>query len=241
MNIKLLLFSVSALLLSACTNQATGQLGRNMALNTTLDSVSYGVGSDVGHNLQMNLQQAGLDSLNWDALAVGLRDALEGSERIATDKVQSIVQAYMIEAQKKIMGKQASKDSLALAEGRAFLDQNGKKQGVVTTASGLQYEVLQMGKGSKPGLDETVRVHYRGTLINGKQFDSSYDRGEPAEFPVGGVIPGWTEALQLMPVGSRWKLYIPSELAYGQRGAGADIPGNSVLVFEVELLDIVKY
>ncbi|HMN04611.1 MAG TPA: FKBP-type peptidyl-prolyl cis-trans isomerase [Flavobacteriales bacterium] len=241
MNIKLLLFSVSALLLSACTNQATGQLGRNMALNTTLDSVSYGVGSDVGHNLQMNLQQAGLDSLNWDALAVGLRDALEGSERIATDKVQSIVQAYMIEAQKKIMGKQASKDSLALAEGRAFLDQNGKKQGVVTTASGLQYEVLQMGKGSKPGLDETVRVHYRGTLINGKQFDSSYDRGEPAEFPVGGVIPGWTEALQLMPVGSRWKLYIPSELAYGQRGAGADIPGNSVLVFEVELLDIVKH
>lgn len=241
MNIKLLLFSVSALLLSACTNQATGQLGRNMALNTTLDSVSYGVGSDVGHNLQMNLQQAGLDSLNWDALAVGLRDALEGSERIATDKVQSIVQAYMIEAQKKIMGKQASKDSLALAEGRAFLDQNGKKQGVVTTASGLQYEVLQMGKGSKPGLDETVRVHYRGTLINGKQFDSSYDRGEPAEFPVGGVIPGWTEALQLMPVGSRWKLYIPSELAYGQRGAGADIPDNSVLVFEVELLDIVKH
>lgn len=240
MNIKLLLFSASALLLSACTNQATGQLGRDIALHTTLDSVSYGVGSDVGHNLQMNLKQAGLDSLNWDALAIGLRDALEGTERIGSEQVKTVVQTYMMEAQKKLMAAQAVKDSASMKEGQAFLAENGKKPGVVTTASGLQYEVLQMGKGEKPAADQTVSVNYRGTLINGKEFDSSYERGQPAQFPVNGVIPGWTEALQLMPVGSRWKLYIPSELAYGQHGAGADIPGNSTLIFEVELLDIVK-
>jgi FKBP-type peptidyl-prolyl cis-trans isomerase len=240
MNFKLLFFSASALLLSACTNQATGQLGRDMALITTRDSVSYGIGSDVGQNLQMNLEQSGLDSLNLDAMVAGIRDGLEGVERINAENVRTLVQEYMIKAQQKVMAQQAGKDSLALAEGRKFLAENGKRPEVITTASGLQYEVLQMGKGEKPTPEQTVTVHYRGTLINGKQFDSSYDRGEPAQFPVGAVIPGWTEALQLMPVGSRWKLYIPSELAYGQHGAGADIPGNSALIFEVELLDIAK-
>ncbi len=240
MNIKLLFFATSALLLSACTNQATGQLGRNLELKTTLDSVSYGIGSDVGHNLQMNLQQAGLDSMNLDAMFAGMRDAMDSNERISSEKVKAVVQAYMMDAQRKMMVQQAAKDSALLREGQAFLAENGKKQGVVTTASGLQYEVLQMGKGPKPTAEQTVKVNYKGTLINGKQFDSSYDRGEPAEFPVNAVIPGWTEALQLMPVGSRWKLYIPSELAYGQHGAGQDIPGNSALIFEVELLDIVK-
>lgn len=240
MNIKFLFLSLSALLLSACTNQATGQLGRNVALTTTLDSVSYGIGSDVGKNLQMNLEQSGLDSLNRDALFAGMRDAMEGTELIDSESVRTLVQAYMIQAQQKIMAEQAGKDSLNLVEGQKFLAENGKRPEVVTTASGLQYEVLQMGKGEKPTPEQTVNVHYRGTLINGKQFDSSYDRGEPAQFPVGAVIPGWTEALQLMPVGSHWKLYIPSDLAYGQHGAGADIPGNSTLIFEVELLDIVK-
>lgn len=240
MNFKLLFFSASALLLSACTNQATGQLGRDLALITTRDSVSYGIGSDVGQNLQMNLQQSGLDSLNMDALFAGMRDAMDGKERISSDSVRALVQAYMIQAQQKVMARQAGQDSVNLEEGRKFLAENGKRPEVTTTASGLQYEVLQMGKGGKPTPEQTVTVHYRGTLINGKQFDSSYDRGEPAQFPVGAVIPGWTEALQLMPVGSRWKLYIPSELAYGQHGAGADIPGNSALIFEVELLDIAK-
>ncbi|MBS1945641.1 MAG: FKBP-type peptidyl-prolyl cis-trans isomerase, partial [Bacteroidetes bacterium] len=140
----------------------------------------------------------------------------------------------------KVMDAQEKKAEGNLAEGRAFLAENGKKPGIVTTATGLQYEVLQMGNGPKPTADQTVKVNYRGTLINGKEFDSSYKRGEPAEFPVNAVIPGWTEALQLMPVGSRWKLFIPSDLAYGQHGAGADIPGNSTLIFEVELMDIVK-
>ena len=240
MNIKLTAFAALALLMSACSNQATGQKGRNVPLATTIDSVSYGVGSDVGHNLKMNLKQAGLDSLNLDAMFAGMRDAMDSTERISNDKVKAVVQAYMIAAQRKVMDAQEKKAEGNLAEGRAFLAENGKKPGIVTTATGLQYEVLQMGNGPKPTADQTVKVNYRGTLINGKEFDSSYKRGEPAEFPVNAVIPGWTEALQLMPVGSRWKLFIPSDLAYGQHGAGADIPGNSTLIFEVELMDIVK-
>lgn len=240
MNLKLSIFSLAAVLLGACSNQATGQKGREVPLASTLDSVSYGVGSDVGNNLRMNLKQAGLDSLNLDAMFAGMRDAMDSVERISPDQVKAVVQAYMMEAQKKQMVEQQLKDEASLAEGKTFLAENGKKAGVVTTASGLQYEVLKAGTGAKPTAEQTVKVHYKGTLINGKQFDSSYDRGEPAEFPVNAVIPGWTEALQLMPTGSRWKLWIPSELAYGQHGAGADIPGNSTLIFEVELLDIVK-
>lgn len=240
MNIKLSIFTVLAVLLSACGNQATGQKERTVDLKTTRDSVSYGIGSDVGHNLQMNLKQSGLDSLNMDAMFAGMRDAMDSTERISTEKVKAVVQAYMMEAQKTMMAKQQAEAEATLAAGQAFLAENGKKPGVITTASGLQYEVLQMGKGPKPTATDTVRVNYKGTLLNGKQFDSSYDRGQPAEFPVGAVIPGWTEALQLMPVGSRWKLYIPSDLAYGQHGAGADIPGNSTLIFEVELMDILN-
>lgn len=240
MNIKLSIFTVLAVLLSACGNQATGQKERTVDLKTTRDSVSYGIGSDVGHNLQMNLKQSGLDSLNMDAMFAGMRDAMDSTERISTEKVKAVVQAYMMEAQKTMMAKQQAEAEATLAAGQAFMAENGKKPGVTTTASGLQYEVLQMGKGAKPTAADTVRVNYKGTLLNGKQFDSSYDRGQPAEFPVNAVIPGWTEALQLMPVGSRWKLYIPSDLAYGERGAGADIPGNSTLIFEVELMDILN-
>jgi FKBP-type peptidyl-prolyl cis-trans isomerase len=238
MNLKLSLFTVLAVLVSACTNKVTGQKERAVPLASTLDSVSYGIGTDVGHNLQMNIKQAGLDSLNLDALFAGMRDAMDSTERIHSDKVKAIVQAYMIGAQKKMMAKQLAADSVNLEAGRKFLAENGKKPGVTTTASGLEYEVLQMGKGPKPAVTDTVQVHYKGTLLNGKEFDSSYKRGQPAEFPLNGVIPGWTEALQLMPVGSRFKLFIPSELAYGEHGAGADIPGNSTLVFEVELLSI---
>lgn len=240
MNLKLSLFTALAVLLSACGNLATGQKEHTVELKSTRDSVSYGIGSDVGHNLQMNLKQSGLDSLNMDAMFAGMRDAMDSTERISTDKVKAIVQAYMMEAQKTMMAKQQAEADVDLAKGNAFLAENGKKAGVTTTASGLQYEVLQMGKGPKPAATDTVSVNYKGTLINGKQFDSSYDRGQPVEFPVGGVIPGWTEALELMPEGSRWKLYIPSELAYGAHGAGADIPGNSVLIFEVDLLKVMK-
>lgn len=123
-------------------------------------------------------------------------------------------------------------------EGEAFLEANKKKSGVITLPSGLQYKILKEGNGAKPTATQTVKCHYRGTLIDGKEFDSSYKRGEPTEFPVGGVIKGWTEALQLMPVGSKWELYIPSTLAYGERGAGQTIGPNAVLIFEIELLSI---
>jgi FKBP-type peptidyl-prolyl cis-trans isomerase len=126
-----------------------------------------------------------------------------------------------------------------LEDGNAFLETNKAREGVVTTASGLQYEIVTEGTGPKPANSDVVKVHYHGTTIDGKVFDSSVDRGEPVEFPVGQVIPGWVEALQLMPVGSKWKLYIPSELGYGVNGAGSDIAPNSVLIFDVELLEIV--
>jgi FKBP-type peptidyl-prolyl cis-trans isomerase len=129
---------------------------------------------------------------------------------------------------------------LNLETGNAFLEENKSREGVNTTASGLQYEVISEGDGPKPSADDRVRVHYHGTLIDGTVFDSSVERGEPAVFGVGQVIPGWTEALQLMPVGSKWKIYVPSNLAYGERGAGADIGPNTTLIFEVELLEIVE-
>ncbi len=240
MNLKLSLFTVLAVLVSACTNKVTGQKERNVALGSTLDSVSYGIGTDVGHNLQMNIKQAGLDSLNVDALFAGMRDAMDSTERIHSDKVKAIVQAYMIGAQKKMMAKQLAADSLNLEAGRKFLAENGKKPGVTTTASGLQYQVLQMGKGPKPIATDSVQVNYVGTLFNGKPVDSSSDHGGPAEFALPHLIQGWSEGVQLMPVGSRFKFYIPSDLAWGASGAGEKIPANSVVVFEVELLKILK-
>lgn len=238
MNIKLSLFTVLAVLLSACGNLATGQKEHPVELKSTRDSVSYGIGSDVGQNLQMNLRQSGLDSLNMDAMFAGMRDAMDSTERISTDKVKAIVQAYMMEAQKTLMAKQQAEADANLAAGRAFLAENGKKPGVTSTASGLQYEVLQMGKGPKPVATDSVTVQYKGTLLNGEEFDSSYKHGQPATFALKDVVPGWSEAVELMPVGSRFKIYIPSELGWGEQGAGPKIPGNSVVVFELELLGI---
>ncbi len=240
MNLKISIFTVLAVLVSACTNKATGQKERNVPLASTLDSVSYGIGTDVGHNLQMNIKQAGLDSLNIDALFAGMRDAMDSTERIHSDKVKAIVQAYMIGAQKKMMAKQQAADDSMLAASNAFLAENGKKAGVITTTSGLQYQVLQMGKGPKPTAQDSVQVNYVGTLFNGKPVDSSADHGGPADFSLTELIHGWSEGVQLMPVGSRFKFFIPSGLAWGERGAGAKIPANAAVVFEVELLKIHK-
>lgn len=240
MHPKFLQILAVAILVSACSQSATGQLGHQVPLNSNIDSVSYGLGVTVGHDLKQNLQRSGLDSLNMDALFMGMRDAADGHERADAEAIQAVVQDYMLAAQRKMLAQQAEAGAANLAEGEAFLAENGKKPGVITTGSGLQYEVERQGDGPKPTAEQTVEVHYRGTLIDGTQFDSSYDRGEPARFPVNGVIPGWVEALQLMPVGAKWKLFIPSTLAYGSQGMGGDIPPNSTLIFEVELLDIVK-
>lgn len=211
------------------------QGGKTVKLESNIDSVGYAIGILVGSNNLKQLEAApDGGSINKDAMAAAFRIASLGEEAVITEEqAQAIVQKFFEGA-----GEREAQKSLE--EGNAFLEKNKAREGVTTTESGLQYEVITAGTGALPTATDQVRVHYHGTLIDGKVFDSSVDRGEPVVFGVNQVIPGWTEALQLMPVGSKWKIYLPSEIAYGERGAGADIGPNSVLVFEVELLEIVK-
>jgi len=192
---------------------------------------SYGVG------LQMGQQLAGVFSgVSLEAAIAGIEDAFAGKPpRIPGDEINSAFQVI----QTRVQAEQAENAKEFAGEGEAFLTENAKRDGVMVTESGLQYEVITEGEGEVPSASSVVRTHYRGTLIDGKQFDSSYDRGEPTEFPVNGVIGGWTEALQKMKVGSKWKLFIPYHLAYGEAGAGGDIGPYQALVFDIELLDIV--
>ncbi|MBK7797242.1 MAG: FKBP-type peptidyl-prolyl cis-trans isomerase [Saprospiraceae bacterium] len=192
-----------------------------------MDSFSYSLGILIGNNLK----NEGITNISAPDLVEALEDVLMGKGKIAVQNANELVQKTMSE-------KAALQSAGVKEEGEKFLAENKNKPGIITTPSGLQYEVIQMGTGKKPSLQDKVKTHYHGTLINGKVFDSSVQRGEPISFPVNGVIKGWTEALQLMPVGSKFKLYIPYQLAYGERGAGADIKPFSALIFEVELLDI---
>jgi FKBP-type peptidyl-prolyl cis-trans isomerase FklB len=205
------------------------------ALKTDQDKLSYALGMDLGKQLKQ--KNVSIDPAVFER---GLADALAGSKLLLTDEEsRKIVTALQTEMQRRelaALAEQAEKNKNA---GDTFLAANKSKEGVVTLPSGLQYKILKAGTGRKPTLDDTVVCHYRGTLIDGTEFDSSYGRNEPATFPVKGVIKGWTEALQLMPVGSKWQLFIPSDLAYGSRGAGGGrIPPNAALVFEVELVSI---
>jgi len=199
------------------------------------DSVSYSLGVLMGEGNKQQMKDApGVDQLNKDILLAAFQKAFKGdSVQIKAVKAQGMVQAYFA-------GIQNIEGSKNLKAGEEFLAANKSKAGVVTLPSGLQYEIIKVGTGPKPTAEDQVKCHYHGTTIEGKVFDSSVDRGEPATFPVNRVIPGWTEALQLMPVGSKWKLFIPANLAYGEKGAGNDIKPNSTLIFEVELLEIVK-
>jgi FKBP-type peptidyl-prolyl cis-trans isomerase len=172
-------------------------------------------------------------------LARGLKDGLAGGKTLLTDdEAQAAIKAVQEEIGKQQQEKMQVAGAANKKEGDTFLASNKSKEGVVALPSGLQYKILKAGTGPKPTANDTVVCNYRGTLINGTEFDSSYKRGQPATFPVSGVIKGWTEALQLMPVGSKWQLFIPSDLAYGERGAGADIGPGSTLIFEVELMSI---
>lgn len=199
------------------------------------DKVSYSIGADIGKNLK----RSELD-INPDMLAKGISDAISGNKSLMTDEeMTASLQELQGEMQAKMTAKAAEAASKNKEAGEKFLAENKTKEGVKTTASGLQYKVITEGKGEKPKATDTVSVHYSGKLIDGTEFDSSIKRGEPAEFPVNQVIPGWTEALQLMPVGSKWQLVIPSGLAYGEN-APPQIGPNQVLVFEVELLGIKK-
>jgi len=192
----------------------------------------------IGRNIGMNLKQQDLQ-LDTEQLLKGMKDALAGQPSLLTDaEMEQTLGALQQEMQAKQQEKTAAAGAKAAKEGEAYLAANAAKPGVVTLPSGLQYKVLTAGTGKKPAATDTVVVHYRGTLTDGTEFDSSYKRNQPAKFKVNQVIPGWTEALQLMPVGSKWQLVIPAKLAYGERGAGGAIPPNSVLVFEVELQGI---
>jgi FKBP-type peptidyl-prolyl cis-trans isomerase FklB len=200
---------------------------------TTLEQhASYGIGLQMGQQLADNP----FDGLDIAAVAAGLAAAFYGDEpEVSEDQIRAAFQVISGRMQEA----EAAKAELAAAAGEAFLAENAKKAGIVVTESGLQYEVLTAGSGAKPSRADKVRTHYHGTLIDGTVFDSSYNRGQPAEFPVSGVIAGWTEALQLMPVGAKYRLYIPHNLAYGERGAGGAIKPYSALIFDVELLDIL--
>lgn len=197
-------------------------------LATYKDSLSYAVGIIWGQNI---LQQ-GLTEIDPDLVAVAIRDLLqENAQRLDMRQANEIVKHHITQKQEQLKQKN-------LEEGRKFLAENAKRPEVKVTPSGLQYEIIKQGDGPIPKSSDKVRVHYTGTLIDGTVFDSSVQRGEPLVFPVTGVIKGWVEALQMMPVGSKWKLYIPAELAYGERGAGPKIGPNATLIFEVELLGI---
>jgi FKBP-type peptidyl-prolyl cis-trans isomerase len=203
-------------------------------LKTAQDKQSYALGMNIG----MGMHRQGLE-VNPDLVTRGFKDAFAGGKTALTeDEARAALTELQAEMKKKMQDKAQTTGAANKKEGDAFLAANKGKEGVVTLPSGLQYKILKEGTGPKPTASDTVVCNYKGTLIDGKEFDSSYKRGEPATFPVGGVIKGWTEALQLMPVGSKWQLFIPADLGYGDRGAGADIGPGATLIFEVELMSI---
>lgn len=203
-------------------------------LKSQKEKVSYIIGIGIGKNFK----QQGTE-IDPDALAKGVRDALAGAKPILTEEeINETMATYkkeMAAKQKELFDRVGEKNK---KEGEAFLAENKKKPGVKTLPSGLQYRIIQSGKGKKPTLNDTVTVHYKGTLINGKEFDNSHSRGQPASFPLSSAISGWKEALQMMEVGSKWEVFVPSQFAYGERGGGSTIEPNSTLVFEIELLAI---
>ncbi len=213
------------LVLAGCDSETS------VKLETPAQKASYGIGLNMGKSLA----QEGMGDLDSRAVAQGIDDALGKKEQQLTD--EELMEAFAF-LQTRAEEKMAETNREAVAAGEKFLEDNAKREGVKTTESGLQYEVLKEAEGPKPTADDVVTVHYEGSLTDGTVFDSSIKRGTPIDLPVGGVIPGWVEGLQLMSVGEKYKLYIPSELAYGEQSPSPLIPANSVLVFELELLDI---
>jgi FKBP-type peptidyl-prolyl cis-trans isomerase FklB len=219
----------------AGTTPRTGT-STTLTLKTQREKNSYALGMNIGSGLKKQGATASVDPV---LVSRGLRDAMSGSKTAMTeDEMRAALQQLMTEVRSAQEAKSHQEGATARKDGEAFLAANKSKDGVQTLPDGLQYKILQQGSGPKPTASDTVTVNYRGTLISGKEFDSSYKRGQPISFPVGGVIKGWTEALQLMPVGSKWQLFIPADLAYGDRGAGSDIGPGETLIFDVELLSI---
>lgn len=220
--------AVASLVLS-CKSQKEVE-NKKLELKNAADSAAYAIGMQIAGNLA----QQGLDTIfNPEMIAAGLKDQMNKQAILKIEQTDKLIQDFFNDMM-------ASKSKGKKEAGEKFLAENAKRQGVITTPSGLQYEVLVQGNGPKPTATSTVKVHYKGTLIDGTVFDSSYDRGQPISFPLNGVIQGWTEGLQLMPVGSKYRFYIPYNLAYGERGAGQVIGPFETLIFEVELLAIEK-
>ncbi|MEH6651746.1 MAG: FKBP-type peptidyl-prolyl cis-trans isomerase [Motiliproteus sp.] len=204
----------------------------SLVIDSVEQKVSYGIGLQMGSQLREN----SIEGLEIELVVQALQTAFSGEQAVVSN--EDLQEAFNTLNEQRQAEAEASAGE-AEKEGLAYLEENAKRDGVVITESGLQYEILVEGNGDKPTADSTVRTHYHGTFIDGRVFDSSVERNEPAEFPVGGVIAGWTEALQMMPIGSKWRLVIPSKLAYGAQGAGGSIPPHCTLAFEVELLEIV--
>ena len=211
-----------------------GAKDKKLTLETQTQKASYSMGIDIGKNFKHNNVE-----IDLEALMQGVKDAISDSTpKLTEQQIEEAMRQLQqdVVAKRNESAKQAGEKNKL--EGETFLTENAKKEGVITLPSGLQYKILKPGDGKKPKLTDTVTTNYRGTLIDGTEFDSSYKRNEPVSFQVNGVIAGWTEALQLMPVGSKWQLFIPSNLAYGERGRGGPIGPNATLIFEIELLSI---
>lgn len=220
----------AALILSACGGTGSS----NAALDTDDQKASYGIGLDMGRSLE-----PAKGRLDIAAFTKGIEDAMSGAEpALAQEDVQAAIEAFSSSIMEAQRAERAAAGERNKAEGEKYLAENGAREGVITTESGLQYEVLREGDGPRPTASQQVTINYKGTLIDGTQFDSSYDGGVPATFGVGGVIAGFSEVLQLMPVGSKYRVVIPGDLAYGPSGNGADIGPNATLIFEIELLEI---
>jgi FKBP-type peptidyl-prolyl cis-trans isomerase FkpA len=224
-----------------CNEKAVEEV-KAPVLDTEVQKQAYGLGASIGMYMQRNLEEhdkLGL-TLDKELIVRGFVDSIDGKAVIEKEEIQALLMNLDASMKEKQQAAAIAASEVSLAEGATFLADNAKKEGVTVTESGIQYEVLTASEGDKPLATDTVKVHYKGTFLNGETFDSSYDRGEPAVFPLNRVIKGWTEGVQLMPVGAKYKFTIPSDLAYGPNGNPPSIPGNPVLQFEIELLEIQK-
>ncbi|RTR34911.1 FKBP-type peptidyl-prolyl cis-trans isomerase [Shewanella atlantica] len=239
---KISLVALAVIGLSACNQeQKTAETAANVELKTEAQKEAYSVGASIGKYMSGHIkeqEELGL-AVDRSLIITGFTNGLNDELKLTEEEMQTVLQGLDEKLNEKRQAQATALAEKALSESKAFLDANKVKEGVVTTESGLQYEVMTPGTGDKPSAEDTVEVHYVGTLTDGTEFDSSVARGEPAKFPLNRVIPGWTEGVQLMPVGAKYKFVIPAELAYGDRDTGS-IPANSTLVFEVELLSIEK-
>ncbi len=236
------LVALALVAVAGCNETAVEAEPKAPVLDTEVQKQAYGLGASIGLYMQRNLAEhdkLGL-TLDKELIIRGFVDSMAGKAVIEKEEIQALLTNLDKTMKEKQQAAVVAASEASLAEGAKFLEANAKKEGVQVTASGIQYVVLTAGEGDKPVATDTVKVHYKGTFLNGETFDSSYERDEPAVFPLNRVIKGWTEGLQLMPVGAKYKFTIPSDLAYGPNGNPPRIPGNSVLEFEVELLEIQK-